>query len=94
MAYPVKTLIVDTCPKHGDREASALLFELCPLLCQYAICVLPHEIHLMHEQEYFGIWAIFLQSIDTVAIIVEIFESFSRFDIEDVDQYRNVLEYR
>lgn len=30
--HPVKTLVVDTRPKHGDLEASALLFELCPLL--------------------------------------------------------------
>jgi len=94
MAYSVKTLIVNACPKHGDREAGALLFELCPLLCQYAICVLSHKVHLMHEQEDFGLGAILLQSVDTVTIIVEILESFSCLDIEDVDQDCNVLEYR
>ena len=48
----------------------------------------------MHEQEHFGLWAVFLQPINTITIVVEILESFSRLDIEDVDQYRDVLEYR
>ena len=32
IAHPVETLVVDTRPKHGDLQASALLFELRPLL--------------------------------------------------------------
>ena len=48
----------------------------------------------MHEQEDLGLGAILLQSIDAVAIIVEILEGFSCLNIKDVDQYRDVLKYR
>jgi hypothetical protein len=48
----------------------------------------------MHEQEDFGLCAIFLQPIDAVPVIFEILERFSCLDIEDINQHRDMLEYR
>ena len=48
----------------------------------------------MDEQEYFSLCAILLQSVNTVPVIVKVLEGFSRFNIKDIDQHRDMLEYR
>lgn len=48
----------------------------------------------MNEQEHLSFCAILLQPINTIAVIVEILEGFSRLDVKDVNQHRDVLEYR
>lgn len=94
MAYPVQALVVDARSKHSDCKASALLFKLRPLLYQYVVRILSYEIHLVHEQEDFGLWAVLLQPFNTVTIIFEILDSFSCLDIKDINQHRDVLKYR
>ena len=48
----------------------------------------------MHEQEDVGLWAILLQSIYTVTVILKILEGFSGLNVKNINQHRDVLKYR
>lgn len=48
----------------------------------------------MHEQEHFGVCAILPQPFNTVPVIIKVLQRLSCLDIKDVNQHRDMLEYR
>lgn len=88
----VETLIVDARAENRDMDIAASLFKL---VLPFLKCWLfvSHQIHFVYKKEYGGVGAVLSETVDAVAVVLEVFGFFLRLNVKDVDEHADLLKY-
>lgn len=90
----VQTFVIDTCAQHLDGQVSTGLLQLLPLCFEsrFLQIVSAYEVHLVHEKEDSGFRTELSESLQTVAIVVQVFGHLAALHVKNVDEHANVLK--
>ena len=89
----VQCLVIYTRPEYLDRDIAACFFQFCDFaLKDNGPFTLANKIHFVDEEEHARVFAKLRQTVETVAIILEVFGHFAAFHVEHVDHDPGVRE--
>ena len=91
-AHLVKTLVVDTRPKHLDLHLAADLPKLRGLALEHRLLRRADQVHLVDQQEDGRVGTVLPERVQALGVVLQVARVAPAFDLEDVDEHADVLE--